>query len=308
MQKKVGSSMQVDNIEVSTPTTKLYEALISQDFWNEKFSILAGLHDLNTKFYITNSASLFIGPTYGIGSEFAATGINGPSIFPTTSLAVSTKIQPNENLYLRTAAFDAIAGNPDKPKGTHIHLKKKDGALFIAELGTNSQFGNYGIGLWRYSKKFDRYTTQEEDDTGKKTSFGYYVLLEKMLNEFSKDKNIFWFFRSGVANKYVNPINYSFSSGLVFNEVITGRDNSQLGIALSQAHLSADYRRSQYDSQLKTQTRETAIEITYSDNITPWLKIQPDLQYIFHPSQSVDFNSKYLKNATIIGLKIVATF
>jgi porin len=28
---------------------------------------------------------------------------------------------------------------------------------------------------------------------------------------------------------------------------------------------------------------ETAFELTYSDRITPWLSVQPDIQYIVNP-------------------------
>ena len=307
--KKVGSIQGVDNIEVATKTTKLYEAWISQDFLDGKFSILTGLHDLNSEFYVTPSAGLFIGSTYGIGSEFAATGENGPSIFPTTSLAFRAKLQPTEKFYLQAAVFDAIAGNPDKPKGTHIHLKKKDGSLLITEIGTNSDFGNYLVGLWQYTKKFDDYVNVDTNgDPVKKSSHGAYTMAEKILYKHDENTYLRGFFRFGKANKSVSMIDYSWSSGLVCNGFISGRNDSQIGIAVSQAYLSKKYRQSQLDSGFKTPKQETGLEFTVSDKLMPWLQVQPNIQYIFNPATSIELEKKYLKNAFVIGIKTVVTF
>lgn len=307
--KKVGSVQGVDNIEVTTSTTKLYEAWISQDFLDGKFSVLTGLHDLNSEFYVTPSAGLFIGSNYGIGSEFAATGENGPSIFPTTALAFRAKLQPTEKFYLQTAVFDAIAGNPDKPRGTHIHLKRKDGALLIAEVGTNSDFGNYLVGLWRYTKKFDDYVdVNDNGDPIKKSSQGAYTMAEKVLYKHDENTYLTGFVRFGKANQSVSLIDYSWSSGLVYNGFLSGRNDSQLGIAVSQVSLSKKYRQSQLDSGSKAPKQETGLELTVSDKLMPWLQVQPNIQYVFNPAASVDLGEKYLKNAFIIGIKTVITF
>jgi len=287
----------------------LYEAWVSQDFLDGKFSILTGLHDLNSEFYVTPSAGLFIASTYGIGSEFAVTGENGPSIFPTTSLAFRAKLQPTETFYLQAAVFDAIAGNPDKPKGTHIHLKKKDGSLLITEIGTNSDFGNYLVGLWQYTKKFDDYVNVDTNgDPVKKSSHGAYFMAEKVLYKHDETTYLTGFLRFGKANKSVSIIDYSWSSGLVCNGFISGRNDSQIGIAVSQAYLSKKYRQSQLDSGFKTPKQETGLEFTVSDKLMPWLQVQPNIQYIFNPATSIELEKKYLKNALVIGIKTVITF
>lgn len=66
----------MDNIEtpVNGNTTKLFQAWLQQTFLDERASVLAGLYDLNSEFYVTDSASMFTHPTFGIGAEFAGTG------------------------------------------------------------------------------------------------------------------------------------------------------------------------------------------------------------------------------------------
>lgn len=111
----VGSNGGIDNIEVPTRAFKLYEAWIQQNFFDDKISILAGLHDLNSEFYVTDTSGLFINPTYGIGTEMAATGDNGPSIFPYTSLGVRIKATPSENTYVMGAIYDGVPGGSQPP-------------------------------------------------------------------------------------------------------------------------------------------------------------------------------------------------
>lgn len=308
-EKKVLSVQGVDNIEAATATTKLYEVWISQDFFDGKFSILTGLYNLNGEFYVTPSAGLFISPVYGMGSEIAVTGVNGASTLPTTSLAFRTKLQPTEKFYLQMAVFDAIPNDSGKPKITNIHLKKKDGALLITEIGTNSDFGNYSVGLWKYTKRFDDYVDVNASNAPvRKISHGAYAMAEKVLYKHNEDTYLTGFVRFGKANQSVSMINNSWSSGLVCHGFISGRNDSQIGFAVSQANLSKKYRQSQYDEGLKTRKQETSLEFTISDKLTPWLQVQPDIQYIFNPAAPVELGGKYLKNAFIIGIKTVITF
>ena len=44
---------------------------------------------------------------------------------------------------------------------------------------------------------------------------------------------------------------------------------------------------------------EAAFELTYSDNLTPWLAVQPDLQYIVNPGTDPTLNK-----AVVVGARI----
>ena len=87
-----GTLQGVDNIEVGRQAVRLYELWVDAPV-GEHLSILAGLYDLNSEFYATESAGLLIAPPFGIGSELASTGVNGPSIFPSTALALRVNLQ-----------------------------------------------------------------------------------------------------------------------------------------------------------------------------------------------------------------------
>ena len=111
----VGTFQGVDSNEVTTNTTKLYQAWIQQTLWNEQLSLLFGLYDLNAEFYATDSAGLFLHPGSGVGVELGQTGVNGPSISPTSSMAFRVKLQPSANWYAQAIVFDGVPGDPNNP-------------------------------------------------------------------------------------------------------------------------------------------------------------------------------------------------
>jgi carbohydrate-selective porin OprB len=60
---------------------------------DNQFSVLAGLYELNSEFYRLQSAGLFLNSSFGIGPEFSQSGLEGPSIFPSTSYMSSQRMQ-----------------------------------------------------------------------------------------------------------------------------------------------------------------------------------------------------------------------
>jgi porin len=127
-----GTLQGVDNIEVTRQRARLFEAWVEQGF-GDKGSVRAGLYDLNSEFYANDSAGLLLAPAFGIGSELAATGPNGPSIFPSTALAVRLRWTPHAHLYAQAAALNANAGVLGDPGG--VKTSFDNGVLLIAEAG-----------------------------------------------------------------------------------------------------------------------------------------------------------------------------
>ncbi len=302
----VGSAQGIDNIEVQTRTVKLYEAWLQQNFMDDKLSVLAGLYDLNSEFYVTESSGLFLQPTFGIGTDMSQSGQNGPSIFPNTSAGVRFKVQPNHNFFAQAVVLDGVPGDPHNGKGTHVQFNRGDGALIAGEAdyvpGNESPNGKIGVGVWEYTEKFDDLV--DVDGAGKpvkRSSEGLYILVERRIYQVSGSDNqgLSTFARFGVANGDANRFDYAGSAGVVSTGLFPGRDQGRLGLGVSAAHRSAKYR----NSAGPTDEWEEAFELTYSDNITPWLAVQPDIQYIINPG-----TDPALKNAVVVGTRFTAKF
>jgi len=302
----VGDAEGIDNIEVETPGGKLYEAWIQQNFMSDRISLLAGLYDLNSEFYSTDSSGLFLRPTFGIGTDMGQSGKNGPSIFPVTSAGLRVKIQPKHDFLFQAAVLDGVPGNPDRPRGTTVQFNHGDGVLIAGEAdylpGHDAPNGKIGIGAWKYTGKFD--DLADIDSAGNpvlRRSYGLYVLAERQVYEESGNsgRGLKVFARLGAANGDVNRFDYAGSAGAVYTGLFPGRDKGQLGLGIESAHTSGKYRKSAGTADAAT----TAIEVCYSDTLTPWLTMQPDIQYIVNPGAD-----PAQKNAVVTGARVTAKF
>lgn len=109
-----------------------------------------GLYDLNSEFDMSDSRSLFIHSTHGVGHDLGQTGENGPSIFPNTSLGLRAAWEPGANWRLLAAVLDGVPGDPDDPTRVRIHLSGEEGALNVAEAQwSGARIGTLSIGHWR---------------------------------------------------------------------------------------------------------------------------------------------------------------
>jgi porin len=135
----------MDNIE-AVNGVKLYQAWVEKAFPHLRTTVRAGLYDLNSEFYVTDSAALLIAPAFGIGSTLGATGPNGPSIYPSTSPAIRVRVQPTADSYAQLAVLGAQAGDPGDRGG--VDTAMAEGGLMIAEAGLTAH-GKTALGVWR---------------------------------------------------------------------------------------------------------------------------------------------------------------
>jgi porin len=296
----------IDNIEVRTPAARLYEAWVQQNFMQDRISVLAGLYDLNSEFYITDSSGLFLRSTFGIGTDFGQTGVNGPSIFPVTSAGVRVKVRPVQSFFLQAVVLDGVPGNPGNARGTYVQFNPGDGALVAAEAdylpGGEARNGKIGIGSWRYTEKFDDLvSTDASGNPVRRTNDGMYVLAERTVYRTpgrDDDRGLAMFLRFGVANGDVNRFDYAWGTGFVFTGPFPGRERGQLGLGVEEAHNSPKYRET---SGAGAYTM--AYELTYNDYLAPWISVQPDVQYVIDPDSDPS-----LKNALVVGARFTVVF
>ena len=69
------------------------------------------------------------------------------------------------------------------------------------------------------------------------------------------------------------------------------------------AHLSSGAQASLGDENGGALSPEMVVEFTYQSQITPWLVVQPDIQYLINPS-----GSSQLSNAFVIGARAAIIF
>jgi porin len=297
----IGSYAIVNNIETVTPTGIVYQAFVQQNWDEDRYSLLAGLYDLNSEFYVNESSLVFLHSTFGIGTEDGQTGGNGPVIFPVTGLAARFAFKPTENTYVMAAVLDAVPGDLGDPRGTQITLSSEEGALLQAEAGYFPEKGKVALGAWRYTQEYDNLLAVDAaGNPVQETNQGFYVIGEHELyaEPNAEGQGLVGFARLGFGSGKVNQVDYSWSTGFTYTGLFTGRDEGQLGLGFHSAHNS-----NTFDKTGAFDSHESGVELTYADNLTEWLAIQPDVQYIINPG-----SNPAVDDAVIVGTRFTVNF
>lgn len=268
-----GDIQGVSNIEASRDL-RVFEGWFEQRLWDEKFSLLAGIYDINSEFDSIESAQIFVNSSHGIGPEFALSGSSGPSIFPITRPAIRARLQPWK-------AFSFTAAIADSPASVDGVRHRHDGALATAEIGiAPSRFPFRGaLGFWSYSEggRFERL-------------HGCYAYAEgKPWGETMGESSLSVYLRLGESMAAVSPVERYVGSGIVWRHEPSGRSLG-LGLAVAGAARGST-------SSGSRGRHETAIELTFRFPVREWLVLQPDLQYIIDPG----LHEPQHGNALILG-------
>ena len=141
------------------------------------------------------------------------------------------------------------------------------------KLAANKMGGELTAGQWFHTGAFQLYSGGHRQD-----AHGFYGYLDQTLWKFSRSANtarIGAFAQYAWADDRLTEIDQNISGGLRGHGLIPGRTDDDLGISATWAHISP-YAQTPHSFEL-------SIEAFYSAQVTPWLSIQPDLQYIVNP-------------------------
>jgi porin len=240
--------------------------LATASFSENRVSVLGGLIDLNSEFYVTDSSSIFMNSVFGIGQEIAQAGVQGPSAYPQTSLGLRVRGQFGDAFYVQGVVLDGVPGEPGHNNGTHISVRKTDGVLTVVEAGLRKEdtskpnsVQKYSLGLWRFSNgAVDAETAPNQ---------GLYVLVNQPIAT-----GLAGFLRYGLSAEADGFVRDNLSGGLSLTGALASREKDQLGLGFTTSSISP------------LKERETVLELTYKVNFSDTVFVQPDLQYVINPS------------------------
>ncbi|WP_165324709.1 carbohydrate porin [Rhizorhabdus phycosphaerae] len=275
-----GTLQGVDNIEVPSQRLRLFEAWLEQGI-GENTTVRAGLYDLNSEFYANDAAGTLTAPAFGVGSEISATGPNGPSIFPSTALAVRVEHRFDGNGVIRFAAMNAHANTVGDPGG--VDFKFHDGLLLIGEAGIERDL-ELTVGVWAYTRRQDDiYAVDGDGAPLRRKAHGAYVIFEHPLGGQEGPGAAKAFFRAGVSDGRTTPFRGGWQAGITIAQPIASRPDGVFSIGANQGYLSKGYRASLRDGGTRSTAAETALEVTYADMLFGKLGVQPILQLVLDP-------------------------
>jgi porin len=292
----VGDAQMVSNIE-SPRVAKLYEAYLEHTFGDEGMSLLAGVLDMNSEFYVTPSSGMFLNGSHGVGKELSQIGVNGPSVFPNAAMVVRMRVPVTDALYAQVALFDGIPGTEEDPMATSFSLNSSHGCFAIAECGFAQESSDadaarkIAVGGWWYPRS----------EMNEAPNRGAYLLVEQQVIHGGDDgtKGLTLFLRYGIADEAVNRFASQFGFGGIVKGLIPGRGEDQLGFAVAHAMHAAEYMSAGDENGFLPSPGEINVELTYRIAITPWMIIQPDMQFVRFPNGNL-----IVPDATAFGTRL----
>lgn len=299
----VGDIQGVDNIE-AYGALRIYEVWVAHQYQGGKFGWKVGLTDLNADFDTQQVASLFLNASDGTGAELGHSGVNGPSIYPTTALAASGFTKIGDSLIIRAGLFDGTAGSPYHPGVFAIRLSAHDGALLITQAEKTLANGfRLVAGGWAYTALFG--ALHRFDAAGNPIRLqrerGAYGLVEGTLTHAGDngERGLSTWVRFGLGDPEVERISGYIGTGLVYTGPLAARASDQVGLGINHAIVDEPHLP---DPTLEKHRAETAFELTYKYNANDWLAVQPDAQVVVHPN-----GDAAIPPALVIGVRLNIT-
>jgi porin len=263
---------------------RLYQAYYKQDIGNT--NILFGIYDPETEFGITRPMDIFFNGAYAWTATLDQSGVNGPSTYPSTSLAVRIQQKITNQWSVQAAVLDGVPDSPKYPNITAVNINRANGALILAEADyTPTRTTKIMAGYWDYTGQFDAYNQTNADGTQRQVygSTGGYIGGATRLYSQTARRGLDVFANLGISGSTTNLVDRSLNVGFTYTGLLDNRPFDRLGFAVGIVRAGSDFKDMQSASGNRVENYETNFELTYRAPINRWLTVQPDIQYWVNP-------------------------
>lgn len=255
----VGDTQGVSSLSAHA-ATRLFSAYYSHELGRYgRYRI--GLMDLNAWFAVTGAAGALINSSFGITPTI---GVDLPaSIYPQTGYgAMVQSVRPRWQL--RAGVFQGDPHHRANPAGR--------GEMGIAEAGFRvggPQGGHYKLGAWHYRDGRGESAPAPAPDGG---IYGIFIKPVATRSAY-REPRVFLQIGANTGNDDPAPYYLGVGADLVRPFAARPRDRVSVGIARLWLHAA---------------NPETSYELTYLYQVSNWLQVQPDVQYVTNPGGSLD--------------------
>ena len=282
--RDVGDFHGVSNIDSGKNIGQLAELWYEQWLFEDKLRLKVGKIDGNAEFAFIDAAS----ETLNGSIAMPATAWDLPT-YPNPATGVVVFVYPSERCYIGGGAFDGATadgwdtGNrgPDQFFGDD----KSDAWFFIAEAGfTWDEWGSMGGGRFAVGGHIHTADFAELNGSDTEDATGAYVLLEQQVwrkgaEEENADKGVYLFGLAGLGDSDVHEVEGQLIGGVMCRGLFESRPDDSFGVLSSWLMLNED---------AGLEEDEVVIEVLYKAQLTPWISVTPDLQFVINPGGTED--------------------
>lgn len=299
--------------------TRLWELWYDQATPNGKFDIKIGQQSVDNEFMVSTYSGLFVNTMAGWPVVPSVDLYGGGPAYPLSALGVRGQLKPTGNVTILAGVFDDDPGagqfddDAQKLDKSGGRFSLKNGALWMGELQYTTKLaglpGTYKLGGW-----YDSATFPDQLYSFKhRGNYSLYAVMDQTVWQSTKDssRTVNIFGRVMGAPSKQNLVDFGVNGGVTLAAPLPGRDGDQVGLDVGVATLSPRAATAIALASGRRPHLETLFEATYQAQATPWLVVQPDIQYVINPGGGItdpDDTTHKLKNELVVGARAVVTF
>lgn len=317
----------------------------------DRLDLKVGQQSVDQEFIVSSNSLMFVNTMFGWPMLPSANMPGGGPAYPLSALGIRLSARPIDGMTVLAGVFNgsptgkSTDGDPQQINKHGVSFPLGDGTLTMVELqfsypalgsmvqaDEDAPLGRtYRIGAWYNSQQFaDQRFNQaglplanpNNDQTALQHhgNFSYYAVADQLVWRDAQELNrTLAVFARAMATPLAdrNLIDASLNVGLVLHCPFAYRTTDSIGLAFSYAHVSnrasgLDRDTAQYNATYNpARTSEKLVELTYQYQVTPWLQLQPDIQYVINPGGGLanpnDIGHR-IKNELVLGLRTNIAF
>ena len=282
-----GDLQVASNIE-APEDLRVFEAWVERDL-GAHASVLAGYRDFNAEFDVATIAAGLLNSSFGVGPDVSQVG---PSVFPRSYPGVRVRVSGDSGAYALAGAWRGVP----YPIADPVSGNDVEGTFSAIELGwTRESFGRLGspkltAGWWRFEASGDRIPEGDE------AVGGFYALAEAEV-VLGGGRRIGGFLRAGRTLDDSITVRDYVGGGMRLASISRVRPDDEVAVGIARARLSPASR-----AHLESGA-ETTVELNWTIQLTGYLAIVPDVQFVASPAASAT-----ARDAFLFGVRTVITW
>ncbi len=326
----IGGMNTIAAIEAN-PSIRLSDLWFERKFWDGAASFRIGQLVADNEFFFSDLSNMFLQTDWPTITAVNLPG--GAPAYPLSTPGARVKFDVTPNVSLLAAVFNGdpagpCAGDPDTCNRYGLNFRLRDPALGVAEAQFRSNQGKDDTGLaqtiklggWSHigqfaDQRFANDGTLLANPQGSgvparhRGDYGFYGIIDQQIYRprgAAADGGISVYGLASITPSDRNLVNLQLNGGVVFAGFVPGRPDDRFGASVVYSRFSNSV--SGFDQDLintsgvpgNVRDYEANIELSYVAQIVPGWTVQPDFQYIRHPSGVSGRDAKMLGVRSIL--------
>jgi len=312
----IGNNTSVQEV-YGTQNTHLAVLTVEEKLLNGRLDITAGRTVANIAF-LNNPLYCNFQTNSACGNPTFIFKDSNFTYFPASSWGGDARFLFTPDTYIHAGLYEVSpVDKTSTALGYNFSGEGDTGVVMPAELGYTTDTNLYAVGGWYDTGEYSDPLNDVQGDPALVNNQPYARHHDRsgLFFRFTQNVNnnglaVFGVAMTRLSGK-VNENQY-YELGTVQTGTFAGRPQDTIGFLANDQEFSNDFieniatARESAGGTGNIPHREIMMELNYGAQITPYLRMMPNLQYIINPDQSAEpFRTKNIPNALVVGLKFV---